>query len=77
MFNFCPPSWADEELRVNLGHFDRFDQELAELLGCEVRWEDRELFILVAPPADAPERISRFLRSYPRTARRALDRDKA
>lgn len=69
MFNFFPPSWADDELRVNLGQFGQFDQEPAQLLGCEVQWEDRELFVLVAPPADAAERINAFLRTYPRAPR--------
>lgn len=65
-FNHFPPSWADDAIRVDLGHFAQFDQQLAEVLGCEVRWEDREFFILVDPPADAAERIAGFLRDYPR-----------
>lgn len=69
MFEFFPPSWADDEIRVTLGPFARFDEELAAALGCEVQWEDREVFTLVAPPADAPERIARFLRNYPRAPR--------
>ncbi len=34
MFNFFPPSWAEDELRVNLGHFERFDQALAATSRC-------------------------------------------
>ena len=64
-FNHFPPSWADDDIRATLG-FAQFDQQLAELPGCEVRWEDREFFVLVDPPA---ERVAGFLRSYPRRGR--------
>jgi hypothetical protein len=62
MFNFMPPSWAED----NPKRFDDFDRQLAAVTGVPVEWEDREVFRINRPAADTIERIRQFLRSYPR-----------
>jgi hypothetical protein len=62
VFNFMPPSWAEE----NPEAFDDFDAQLSEALDLEVLWEDRELFLIEEPGEDTVERIRQFLVEYPR-----------
>lgn len=59
VFNFMPPSDCEDE-----DVFDEFDQEMAEAIGVEVDWEDREMFVIQEPKADTAERISAFVASY-------------
>ena len=63
VFNFMPPSDAEDE-DGDLGVFDEFDQEMAEAIGVEVIWEDREFFLIESPQADTVERISAFISGY-------------
>ena len=63
VFNFMPPSWAEDEP----GPFDDFDQQLARAVGVSVAWEDREVFRIDQPAEDTIERIRRFLSAYPRS----------
>jgi hypothetical protein len=62
MFNFMPPTWAEE----NPEAFDDFDMQLSEALDLEVLWEDRELFLIEETAEDTVERIKQFLAEYPR-----------
>ncbi len=62
VFNFMPPSWAEESSE----RFDDFDQQLAHATGVPVEWEDREFFRLARTAADTVERVRGFLASYPR-----------
>jgi hypothetical protein len=62
VFNFMPPSWAEENPEV----FDDFDVQLSEALDLEVLWEDRELFVIEEPAEDTVERIRQFLAEYSR-----------
>jgi hypothetical protein len=62
MFNFMPPSWAEDEPE----QLDNFDQQLARGAGVPVEWEDRESFRIARPAPDTVERIRSFLGSYPR-----------
>lgn len=59
VFNFMPPSDCEDE-----DAFDEFDQEMAEAIGVEVDWEDREMFLIQEPKADTAERISAFVAGY-------------
>jgi hypothetical protein len=60
VFNFMPPTWAEENPEV----FDDFDVQLSEALDLEVLWEDRELFLIEEPGEDTVERIKQFLEHY-------------
>ncbi len=62
VFEFMPPSWAEDEPE----RFDDFDQQLAAAVGLPVEWEDREFFRVAQPAADTVERVRAFLASYPR-----------
>lgn len=62
VFNFMPPSWAEDEPE----RFDDFDRQLAAAAGVPVAWEDREFFRVARPAADTVERVRAFLGSYPR-----------
>ena len=62
VFNFMPPSWAEDDPDP----FDDFDRQLSEAVGLPVQWEDREFFVIAQPTKDAVERVQRFLASYPR-----------
>lgn len=59
VFNFMPPSDCEDEAA-----FEQFDEEMAQAIGVEVDWEDRELFLIQAPQADTIERISAFVADY-------------
>jgi hypothetical protein len=62
VFNFMPPSWAEDEPE----RFDDFDQQIARAAGVSVEWEDREFFRVARPAPDTVERVREFLRSYRR-----------
>ncbi|MGL4464090.1 MAG: hypothetical protein ACRC1K_18210 [Planctomycetia bacterium] len=62
VFEFMPPSWAEDAPE----RFDDFDQQLANAVGAPVAWDDREVFLIAEPAADAVERLRSFLGSYPR-----------
>jgi hypothetical protein len=62
VFNFMPPSWAEDESE----RFDNFDQQLATAIGVPVVWDDREFFRVPGPVADTVERIRIFLETFPR-----------
>ncbi len=62
VFNFMPPSWAEDEP----DSFEDFDQQLSQGIGQPVEWEDREFFRIAQPAKDTVERIRRFLGSYKR-----------
>ena len=59
VFNFMPPSDCEDD-----SVFDTFDEELADALGVEVDWEDRECFLVQSPRSDTVERATAFLSSY-------------
>lgn len=60
VFNFMPPSWAEDEPE----RFDDFDQQLAQAIGLPVEWTDREFFRIARPAKDTAEHIRRFLATY-------------
>jgi hypothetical protein len=62
VFNFMPPSWAEDDP----DRFDDFDRQLALAAGVGVEREDREFFRIDRPAADTVARLRRFLASYPR-----------
>ena len=62
MFEFMPPSYAEDESK--LGPFEDFDRQMEKAIGAAVQWEDRELFLIPKPEADTPERLKQFLESY-------------
>lgn len=62
VFNFMPPSWAEEEPEK----FDDFDRQLAKAVGVSVAWEDREFFRIDQPRPDTVQRVREFVKSYPR-----------
>lgn len=62
VFNFMPPSWAEDGPEA----FDDFDQQLAQVAGVEVNWEDREFFQIARPLGNTVERIRTFLAEYRR-----------
>lgn len=59
VFNFLPPSDCEDE-----DAYDSFDEEMAEALGVEVAWEDREMFLIASPKADTIGRIAAFVAGY-------------
>ena len=63
VFNFMPPSWAEDDPDP----FDDFDRQLSRAVGIPVVWEDREFFRIDRPAADTIGRIRSFLEAYPRT----------
>lgn len=63
VFNFMPPSWADDMSEL----FDDFDQRLAAAIGVPVEWVDREFFHISRPAPDTVERVQAFLSSLPST----------
>jgi hypothetical protein len=65
VFNFMPPSWADEE-GPGLGRWAGFDRELERAVGTPVVWEDREVFRIDRPRGDMVGAIRRFLAEYQR-----------
>jgi hypothetical protein len=62
VFNFMPPSWAEEDPE----RFADFDHQLARALGVPVVWEDREVFRVERPAADTIDRVRTFLRAFSR-----------
>jgi len=58
-FNFMPPSDCEDEEA-----FDSFDEEMAQAIGVEVDWEDREVFLIQSPKADTVERVTAFVANY-------------
>ena len=67
VFNFLPPSWAEDDP----DRFADFDRQLAQAVGVPVAWEDREVFRIDHPAADTVERLGWFLAKYPRPDRPA------
>jgi hypothetical protein len=59
---FMPPSWAPEEERLELGHWQDFAQRMQSAIGVRVMWEDREWFRIDRPERDTVYLIQRFLR---------------
>ncbi len=68
VFNFMPPSWAEDPVR-----FDDFDglrptighRQLAKATGMAVEWDDREVFRFPEPVADGGvDRLRGFLENY-------------
>jgi hypothetical protein len=58
VFNFMPPSWAEDEAE----RFDDFDVQLAKATGMDVEWDDREVFRFPEPVADGVvDRLQAFL----------------
>jgi len=60
-FEFMPPSWADDSIRVDLGPWDDFDRRLADAIEVPVVWEDREWFYIDNPRPDTVQAIQDFL----------------
>jgi hypothetical protein len=59
VFNFMPPSWAED-----LARFDDFDRQLATATGMVVEWDDREVFRFPEPVADGVvDRLRAFLKT--------------
>ncbi|HEV7278964.1 MAG TPA: hypothetical protein VGN57_02025 [Pirellulaceae bacterium] len=61
VFEFMPPSFVREAEDEDLGPFEGFDARLAEAIGTEVLWEDREVFLIPAPSHDTIDRLRKFL----------------
>ena len=61
MFNFMPPSWAEEEDRLDLGSWADFDKKLEQVIGVPVFWDDREWFRIDRPLPGAVLAIQQFL----------------
>jgi hypothetical protein len=60
IFNYMPPSYAQEE---EVEYAD-FDEQLERALGVPVRRDDRELFLIQAPRKDTVEKLKSFLEAY-------------
>jgi hypothetical protein len=58
VFNFMPPSWADDD---DAPRFEQFDRELARMIGVRVEWDDRERFVIPRPKPDTVERLRVYL----------------
>lgn len=63
VFEFMPPLNGTDE-GVEDPEFERFDEVLAEELGVEVIWDDRERFVILKPAADTVERLKYYLEHY-------------
>src|SRR4051812_16298538 len=66
VFNFMPPSWAEDE--GDLGPFEDFDRQIERAVGVPVAWEDREVFLIARPRPDTISRIRTFIEAYRRQA---------
>ena len=62
VFNFMPPSWAEDE--TDLGPFKDFDRQMERAIGVPVTWEDREVFLITRPRPDTIDRIRTFIGGY-------------
>jgi hypothetical protein len=60
MFNFMPPSFAEDKEE----EFADFDKQLEKALGVPVEREDRELFLIRKPAKDTAEKARVFLEGY-------------
>src|SRR5438094_764570 len=63
-FEFMPPFDVPDEERDDLGRFANFDQEMAQVAGVPVVWEDREFFRIGQPAHDTLERVQAFIAGY-------------
>lgn len=60
IFNFMPPSYAqDEELE-----YADFDEQLQRAIGVPIRRDDRELFVIPKPQGDTIAKLTAFLAGY-------------
>jgi hypothetical protein len=62
VFEFMPPSWAEDVPE----RFNDFDQQLSQAIGIPVIWEDRERFLIRHPQVDTVERLREFLSTFSR-----------
>lgn len=60
VFNFMPPSYAEDE---ELEYAD-FDEQLEKAIGVRVRRDDRELFTIQQPQKDTAAKLMSFLQAY-------------
>lgn len=62
-FNFMPPLNGNDEQSA-LPIFDTFDKELSGIVGKEVIWEDRELFIVQNSSVRDFNKIKKYLEKF-------------
>jgi hypothetical protein len=60
VFNFMPPSWAEDE--GDLGPFEDFDRQMERAIGVPVAWE--EPGGLWSGPPDTIGRLCTFIEGY-------------
>ena len=58
VFEFMPPSWAEG------GWLEGFEVEMANAVGADVLWDDREVFIIQNPAAESLNKLRAFVNSY-------------
>lgn len=63
MFNFMPPSYAEDEE----AKYADFEKQLEQAVGVRVFRDDRELFLIREPRSDTAEKLQAFLESYRRS----------
>ena len=63
VFNFMPPLFAENEPALS-DRFEDFDKQMERILGVDVRWEDREVFLIAGPRPDTVEKVRNFLQGY-------------
>ena len=63
-FEFMPPLSERAEPPDHLGRFRHFDREMADAIGADVFWEDREVFRIKSPAPDTTQRLREFARTY-------------
>lgn len=63
VFEFMPPFNKGDD-QSDLEVFEVFDEKLAEITGCEIIWDDREIFLINSPHDDTIIKISTFLSNF-------------
>jgi hypothetical protein len=60
VFHFMPPFDVSPEEEY---FFNNFDNEMQKVLGVDVYWEDREVFLIPEPQKDTVPQLKAFLKS--------------
>lgn len=60
VFNFMPPSYAEEEE----AKYADFEKQLEQVIGVPVQREDREVFLIQKPQRGTTEKLKTFLEGY-------------
>ena len=62
-FEFMPPLNGNDNQSDNL-IFENFDKELSAVIGKEVIWEDREVFLVLNPQKDDDKKLKKYLEEF-------------